>query len=298
MFHHSTTLHHRNDSFSFFGRENRLVRVSYLEKGMAKTISFWDNFYYLRKALWYYSYSFGFPFLVKGLKYGWGGVKKSVDGIEWSGRALREGALGTAQMTVVPAGMLAWSRVRMVKRMVWDVPIETVKTVVKTPIALATSPLELARGVRDGIKSIPGNAMEIYNAITGLRVMDTLKGTRKAVSDTLISPAFRPVKPIVAPFYSLVNTAAGAELQSLATLRTAVTETIPNGGRRVWNAPTTASEEMAEVTSIRTALREQERAKKRERWEAIMAKERGEPANDNAMPKGKMKRGLRMRNAA
>ncbi len=87
--------------------------------------------------------------------------------------------------------------------------------------------------------------------------------------------------PILAPVGHLAGTAAGAELQTVSVARQAITETIPQGASRIWNAPSAASAALAEVQAERAAMKaalEKEREEKKAALKAAVAESKGEAA--------------------
>jgi len=280
MFHNSTTLHHNRNLFSATSGESRMV---YELNWLAKKQFQWKVFAsYMRgpkKLLGMYSWAFGWPLIKKGFDYTVKGMNAAVDGIEWTGHTLKEGALGALQMTAAPLAMLAKSRLTTIKRFLWDVPIATASAAIRMPIAIAKSPFEMVKGVRDAIVSVPNNVSEILNSVMELKIGDTLNNTRKAITDVLLPPITKPFAPILAPAGHLVSVAAGAELQTVSEARHAITNVIPTGARRVWNAPSTATGIMAEKQAEREAQKEvleKEREEKKKALEAAIAENKGE----------------------
>ena len=216
------------------------------------------------------------------------GLKKSTEGVQWTAHATRESVAGVFKAGVSPWLMLAKSRLVTIKRFLWDTPIAAMSAAIRTPIALAKSPLEMVRGVRDAIKSVPGNARSVINAVKNFHVMDTIKGTRDTIRDLILPPIARPIMPILKPPAKVIGTAAGAELQTLTTIRQALTETIPEGGRRIWQAPATASAILAakrEELEMKKAVLKADKEKKREALKAEIAKSKGEPSADEGEKK-------------
>lgn len=280
MFHNSTTLHHDRNLYSGSCRENRLAfELNWFAKKRLQSAVLWDYMRGPRKLARIYSWGFGWPLIKKGFDYTIQGMGKVADGVEWSTYAAIEAGKGAVQMAVSPMAMLAKSRLTMIKRMLWDVPIATASALIRTPIALAKAPIEMVRGVRDAIVSVPKNAGEILNSVFSLNVMDTLKNTRKLVTDALLPPISRPLMPVLAPAGHLVNTAAGAELQTLAVARQAITETVPQGFSRIMNAPATASATMAQLKAereARAAALEKEQEEQRKALQAAIKENKGE----------------------
>ena len=281
MFHHSTTLHHSHKQFSgFTGRENRVPYMAgKLAEWKLKTLVAWDYLNPIRKAAKLYSWAFGWPLIVKGADLGMKGLGKVADGAEWSAHTALEGVKGTYEMTAKPLWMLGWSRMVAIKRMLIDVPLATASAAIRTPIAIAKSPFEMVLGVRDAIKSVPQNAMEIFNAVRQFRLGDMLSHTRKAITDVLLPPITRPLTPVLAPAVNIAGTAFGAEWQTVSTARTAITEVIPGGFNRIRQAPATASAELAVIREERLARKmavQKEREAKREALRAQIAEAKGE----------------------
>ncbi|MBN2306799.1 hypothetical protein JXD20_02340 [Candidatus Peregrinibacteria bacterium] len=286
MFHHSTTLHHSHTQFSgFTGRESRVVHMAGLGKvaeWRLKGAVAWDYLRGPRKLARLYSWSFGWPLIKKGADLGVQGMGKAADGAEWTGYAATEVAKGAGQMTISPLAMLAYSRLVAIKRLAfWDVPIKTLGAVVKTPFALLKSPWNFLKGVGESIGSVRGNISELFNSVRNYKLMDTLKNTRKAITDVILPPITKPLTPIVAPAVDLVGTAIGAEWQTVSTARTAISEVIPNGARRIRHAPDTASAILAQkkiIRETRKAALEQEAQEKRDALKAQVAEVKGEAA--------------------
>ncbi len=219
------------------------------------------------------------------------GLSKVVDGLEWSSHVARETAKGVFKAGVAPWLMLAKSRLVTVKRFLWDVPLASVSAAIRTPIALAKSPLEMVRGVRDGIKSIPGNVKELFSSLAHLRIGDMLRSTRKAITDVILPPIKRPMKPIIEPSLNLAGTAAGAELQTFTVGKQIVTETIPEGVSRAWpaNSMRTSSAIMADVKAeraLKKAVLAKEKAEKQEALQNMVNENKGEPQIGEASKKG------------
>ncbi len=246
-----------------------MVHVGWLAgKKMLLSVG-WKYMLPLRKMARVYSWAFGYPLAAKGANLAMKGLGKVMYGGEWAAYTALKGAEGAAQMTVAPIAMLAHSRLVRLKRYLWNVPISTVSAAIRTPIALATSPREMALGVRDAIKSVPRNAMEILNSVRQFRLMDTLHNTRKAVTDVLLPPIARPVKSVLSSAYKLASTIFGAEWQTVSTARRAVTEVIPDGARKIWHAPASAKvivDANQEGRLANLALKRQEKQEKKDIW--------------------------------
>jgi len=220
------------------------------------------------------------------------GLSYGVNRAEWSTHVARESIKGLFQAGVSPWLMLAKSRLVTVKRFLWDVPIATASAALRTPIALAKSPFEMVAGVRDaifgnderGTGSIFGNVKEIYNSITELNPKNIFDSTRKAITDVLLPPITRPLSPILTPIGNVLNVGIGAELQTGTTMMQAVTETIPEGLKRVWNAPDVATGIMDDITEQRNLLKEVRRTnkeKEREFYQKQVDEARGKPQFDD-----------------
>ena len=292
MFHHSTTLHHSHRQFSgFTGRENRVVyEMGRLAKWKLKSAVAWDYMRPVRKLGRLYSWSFGWPLITKGADMTMKGGQKVVDGAEWSGYAAKEAAAGAAQSTLAPLAMGIKSRLVAIKRLaLWDVPLATLGAAVRTPLAILKSPLDIWRGCKDLVKNTRENIGGLFNAVRGLDLGKMANYTRRAITDVLLpAPITKPIKSILEPTAHLISTAIGAEWQTVSTARTAITEVIPNGVRRMWNAPATASAIMAEKQARREADKaklEQEREERRAALDAQVADAKGE-----AVPGGDKKK--------
>lgn len=248
----------------------------------------WDYLRPVRRLAKGYSWAIGWPLIVRGFDYTMKGLGKAIDGVEWTAHAGVEVAKGTFAMTAKPISRTAWSRLVAIKRLaLWDVPLAAASAVIRTPIAIAKSPLEMVRGVRDaifgnkeeGTKSLVGNTKDILNSISQFKFLDALSSTRKAITDVILPPFARPLKQIFAPSYNLVNTAVGAELQTVSAIRKGITDDIPGGYRRIVNSGSVASAKMAEVHARRAAIRaayEKEEEERKAALKAQVAEARGE----------------------
>lgn len=293
MFHNSTTLHHSHSQSFALGKEKRLVYIGWLaQKKMVAAVG-WEYMRPLRKVARVYSWAFGWPLITKGADLAMKGLDKTIHGAELAAHTALEGGKGVLQMTAEPIGRLVYSRLVALKRFLVDVPIATVSAAIRTPIALAKSPLEMIRGVRSAISSVPGNVGEIFNSIREFSLMDTLRNTRKAVTDVLLPPITMPVKPIFTPTYELGKTIFDANWQTVQTARSNLTQVVPNGARKVWNAPNaatvTVNAKRAERAAAQAVIDEEKKAKD-DAWRTKVAAEMNqEVANSNGKSAGKAK---------
>ena len=238
----------------------------------------WDYMMPLRRMARIYSWAFGWPLIVKGADYTMQGIRKVGDGIEWSGNVAKEAALGTTRALVAPPAMLAKSRLTMVKRMLWDVPIATASACIRTPIALALSPFRMIQGVRAAIASIPKNASELLHSVANLNVMDALKNTRKAITDVLLPPISKPLMPVLAPAGHLANVAIGANTQTIDEFVKGL-GVAREGFQQVWDGPAVASARLHESQAVAQTNREanaKEKAAKKAAMAAKVAEDKGE----------------------
>lgn len=279
MFHNSSTLHHNRNLFPATSRESRLIHLNWFANKRLQAAVFWDYMRGPRRLARMYSWAFGWPLIKGAVNYGIQGLGKAVDGVEWTTQMAIEAGKGALQTTVSPLAMMAKSRLTMVKRMLWDLPIATASAIFRMPIALARSPLEMIRGVRDAVVSIPKNVGEVLNSVYQLKIGETLKNIRKTVSDVLLPPITRPLGPIFAPVGHFVDTAVSAEAQTWAVAGKIIKETIPEGARRIWNSPKKASAIMEEIQANRLAMKaamEQEELARKEALKEAVAAEKGE----------------------
>jgi len=245
------------------------------QKKMALSVG-WEYMRPLRKMARIYSWAFGWPLVTKGAGLVMTGLRKAMYGGEVAAYTALEGTKGALQITVEPVARLAYSRLLAIKRFLWDVPIKTVSAAIRTPIALATSPRETILGVRDAIKSVPRNAKEILNSVRQFRLFDTLSNTRKAITDVILPPITRPMKPILAPAYDLSKTIFHANWQTVETTRDNITKVVPDGARRIWNAPGTAKgivDANQEKRLAKLAIKQQEKQEKKDIWADKVATE-------------------------
>ena len=290
MFHHSTTLHHSHHSHSgFTGREARVLHLNKFAEWGMKTRAVASYFSPLKRAAKLYSWAFGWPLIVKGADLSMKGLEKGLDGTQWAGHAGVEAAKASYEMTAKPFVVIpAWASLVAIKRFLVDLPIATFSAAIRTPIALATSPLHMVSGVRSAISSIPKSYEALKNSISQFRIGEIMGNTRRAITDVLLPPVTIPGKAVLGPVYNMVNTALGAKLQILSRMREAVTEVIPGGWNRMKNAGNVASMKLAVNQQARFARRAEKAAEKQQRQEAIdayIAESRGLTPPANAQKK-------------
>ncbi|MFH0838201.1 MAG: hypothetical protein V1880_02965 [Patescibacteria group bacterium] len=278
MFHNSTTLHHSHGQLTMIGKESRLVHANWLARKQLQTAVIWDYMKPLRKGARLYSWAFGWPLITKGADLAMKGTRKAIDGIEWAGYTALEGAKGAAQMTVEPFARLGYSRLVAIKRTLWDGGWATLGAAIRTPIALAKSPLEAIRGCRDAVKGILSNGKEFISSLFRGRLGEAVTHTRAAIG-SLFQPILRPARSILAPMALAAATFFNAQWQTVDTARNAITHVIPDGARRLWNAPQTASAIMAERHAVRDAAKAvlaKEKEEKKTALKAAIAEDKGE----------------------
>lgn len=213
------------------------------------------------------------PFFIagKGIKMGYEGVKWGALKTEWAGRTLYQGGVGAVKATARPALTLGFSALRDVKICLWDLPLSVLKGMIRMPIALAKSPVELVRGVRDSIKSVPKNTMEFLQNLKQLEVRNSIKSLFKIPKDFILPPFTRPLAPVLAPAGNVVATAARSKLQYLFAIKDSAHQ-VADGVRHVRNAPNIASQNMAVVTAARAEKKKKRLEEKEEEKKEAMSK--------------------------
>lgn len=282
MFHNSTTLHHCHIQFIAVSKESRLVHLNWFATKRLQASVFWDYMRPLRRVAKIYSWGLGWPLITRGADATMKLLGRGVDRVEWAGYVASESAQGAFQMTATPLGMLVKSRLEMVKNFLWDVPIASFSAAIRTPIALAKSPFTMISGVRDAIKSVPGNVKEILNSVSQFKLMDTLKNTRKAVTDLFLPPFTKPAKSVLTPPAQLGGAVVKAHMLTPVAAYRAATEVIPEGFNRIKNSTATADAIMLEKARVRAAAKavlETEKEANKEAWEAQKAESIGRAAD-------------------
>ena len=231
----------------------------------------WDYMRPLRTGARVYSWGFGWPLITRGADMGMRAGQKSVDSVEIGAYTAAEAAKGAGQMTVSPLAILIKSRLTTIKRFMWDVPWASVGAAVRTPLAILKSPLEMFRGVEEAIGSIRGNVKELFNSVTQLKLMDTVRNIRNLVGDALLPPITRPVAPILQPAGNVASTAFEAEFQTVSRVRDIITEVIPGGWNRITNSHDTGKAIFAQKYAGRMARKAEAEKLKQEEKEAVEA---------------------------
>lgn len=285
MFHNSTTLHHRRSEFPSISKERRLVHMNWLATQKLRAAVAWDYMRPLRSGARMYSWAFGWPLITRGADATMRAGQWTVDRAEWAGRTAVEGAKGAFQMTVSPFIQLGYSRLVAMKRTLWDTGWDAFKAVIKTPIRLATSPLEMARGVRDAVEGTFNSGKELTKSLFQLKLGDAVGHTRDALG-SLLKPITRPARSVIEPTAVALSTAFGAQWQTVSTARNAITNTIPQGFDRIRNAPQVAEAYMLEKRAIIAAKKAALEQEKLEHEEALKAKIAADKGEDGAPPSG------------
>ncbi len=255
-----------------------MYEVGWVGRQKLRAAVAWDYMRPLRSASRMYSWAFGWPLITRGADATMRAGQWTVDRAEWAGRTAVEAGKGVFQMTASPLIQLGYSRLVAIKRTLWDTGWDAFKAVIKTPIRLATSPLEAARGVRDAVQGVFTNGQELAKSLAQLKLRESVTSTRDMVG-SLLKPITRPARSVIAPTALALSTAFGAQWQTVSTARNAITNTIPQGFDRIRNAPQVAEAHMAEKRAIiaaKKAVLEQEKKEKADALKAKVAAEKGE----------------------
>ncbi|MDH5596752.1 MAG: hypothetical protein OEY44_01500 [Candidatus Peregrinibacteria bacterium] len=218
--------------------------------------------------------------LKKVAQLGYKGLEMGIDGTTWSGHTGAEAAKGAGQILLAPPAMLVKSRLVTMKRFMWNVPLKLMSAAIRTPIALAKSPFRVVGGVREAIQSIPNNVGSFLNAARNFNLRDMMGATRDTIRDIIVPPIKNPLAPVLKPAGEVLDTAAGAELQTLTTIRQAITEVIPEGFERIKNSPNVGDAVVAENRigrDLRKKAKEEEKKHKEDHYTTRIAEARGRP---------------------
>lgn len=210
------------------------------------------------------SLPFGGPFLTKGLSLGASGIASTIRGVKWVGNTAKEGALGFKDMTLKPAYRIGTAAIDDIKRTrFWDVPKASLSAMFKSPAALLMSPINLVKGVRASIASIPGNTKELWNNLTAFKVVDTMRSTRNLVWDVLKNPFTHTIGPIIKPPAKIAEEIAEAKWQYVEGTRQAIDDAV-GGWERIKNAPAVATEKMEIEREFEKQIAERKKEIKKE----------------------------------
>lgn len=286
MFHASSTLHHHRSSFSGHSGESRLVYAwtDAPKRWMLGGRVAWDYLSPVRKVTNVFFRPVTLPLEIAG-RASMEALRSVIHGAEWTyfaGLEVGKGALG---MTAKPLERLTKSRsIGRLKELMWNLPLATLSAAWRLPIAFATSPYEMAMGVREGANSVLGNIKGILKSLRDFRLGETIKNTRDLVWDTISPIVKRPLAPILAPLAAMAMTVYQGEVGNTATAFRESYNDILAGANTVKSAPNTASSIMAQrdqAAAMRKALLEE---KKKEEEQAIadeVAKAQGKtPASE------------------
>jgi hypothetical protein len=269
----STTIHRFPKNTAFISGERRMVYGAgwdAVKTAAGKTVSGTKSVakFFNRNPLFRFTFAPAY-WAGRGVKWGYKGAQSAAYGAEWAGRTVVEGAKGALDMTGRPLWTLATSAVRDVKMCLWDLPFSILRGVIRLPIALAKSPIELVRGVRDSIVSIPKNARELYQNILQADVRGAVKTLLRTPKDIFVPPIARPLAPVLKPPAEVVSTGVRSKLQYLFAIKKAGGEVVA-GAKRIKNAPGAASTQMAAVTAARLEKKKKlEEEKKAEQTEDV-----------------------------
>jgi hypothetical protein len=260
MFHNSTTIYRfeKNTAFTSGERRNVYGAVETTQKIAKGTLNVGKT---ITKGVWkllnrnpLFRIAFA-PFYwgAKGAKWSYDRVQDGIYygelGLRTGGEALRGVGLATAR----PAITLALAPLRDIKMTnLWDLPVQVLKSAIKLPIAIAKSPLELVRGVRDSITSVPRNLVDIWRSVTHLEVRNSIKNVLKLGRDIVLPPLARPLKPILVEPAKVISVATRAKLQYALAFKKAG-EQVMDGGRHIKGSYGIAKAKMAEVVAAREA---------------------------------------------
>jgi hypothetical protein len=258
MFHSSTTIYRFPKNTAFASGERRMVYgvLGAVKSAVTTTFSVGKTAtvatakYLNRNPIFRFAFA-PFYWAGKGVKWGYEGTKYAAYQAEFAARTGIEAAKGLAwKSTTRPALTLGLSALRDVKMCLWDLPISVLKGMIRFPIALARSPLELVRGVRDSIVSVPKNVSELYKNLTQLDVRKSISSLFKLPKDIIAPPIARPLGPMLAPAANVISTAARSKLQYLFAMKDAGSQVV-DGVKYIRNARQAAAAQMAAVTAER-----------------------------------------------
>jgi hypothetical protein len=278
MFHASTTLHHQHRKFDQPLGERRLVMntVPFKKKMRLKYLVAKDALSPLGTlGKWFYYMNGGF-IITPAAKGAYEGLRWTTHQMEWAARTAREGVKGVWGMTGRPMFTLLTSVYNNLKMNLVDIPVTIGKGIFTIPIAAAKSPFEMAKGVRDGIASIPRNAKDVLKSMWDFDGEKLVESTRKAITQPFTLPAagvgrglYGAIAEPVSKTKDVVSTALRSKLQYILSVREAAND-VGDGARTFVAAPTVARGEMDEVLAYRAKLREEKKKMEEEEKQALM----------------------------
>lgn len=249
MFHNTTTLHRDNHKTSFTGRPNRMVfGVDELKLDWLQAKHAGRGF---KKWMGRLSWVFGGPLIWKGAQLAGKGVRAGMDGLNWTFDLAAEEAKSIKDIALNSSYKVGGAYAEEKKRtLLWEVPKASLSALWRTPIAIAKSPINLIRGVRDGVKA---NVSDLYNNFTDFKPLATLNSTRKLVQDVMVNSVTYTAGPVIKPIANVGKEIGLAKWQWAKGTRDAIDETF-KGGRRAFNGPKVATEKLHFKQEIRKRL--------------------------------------------
>lgn len=277
MFHNSTTIYRFPKNTAFASGERRMAYgiLGTIKSAVTTTFSYGKGAtvtiakYLNRNPVFRFAFA-PFYWAGRGIKWSYEGARYAAYQAEWAARTGIEAGKGLVWKSMArPALTLGYSAIRDVKMCLWDLPISVLKGIIRFPVALARSPLELAYGVRDSIASIPKNASELYRNLVQLDVRNSVRSLFKLPKDIIAPPIARPLGPMLAPPANVISTATRSKLQYLLAIRDAGRQ-VKDGVNHIRNARQIAGVQMAAVTAARLERkRKAEEEKEAEKQENI-----------------------------
>lgn len=221
---------------------------------------------FAKRWAWRVSYAFGFPLAVKGGKYA---VEKGKEAAIAGRTGLNTGvafAKGVRDMTLKPLlfRMGIEAPLRRTKRLLWDVPIQTVRSTVQA----ITSPFEWLKGAGASLKK----SWEAGKNVFKLNGGEVIRNTRDSVVEALKTP-FRPFIKTAKAARDWVGSILGAELVYPYAFATAVGD-VRDGYNQVLNCRESGKAATAQQL-MRAEMTKKEKEDEEEQKEQEEAKKGG-----------------------
>ena len=172
------------------------------------------------------------------------GAKTGLNVVETAEYTTEEIVKGVGNATIVPLGIWGLSSLQSIWIKLRYLSMDALKAAVKTPIAIAKSPLELIRGVRDSIVSIPKNLYALGGNLVKLHIKEAVGSTRKLVKEALLPPITRPLEGVVKPLVRVGSTAVRSELIKLLAVKQGAEHAV-GGVKQILNSYGTARHKVA-----------------------------------------------------
>ena len=280
MFHNSTTIRRYNPQTSYTGRGARMVNVNMT----------WDDF---KVGAFKFGHYLGKPWRVVkkysgiGLasRLGWKATKATSRAVEQTGRTAWEVGMGAKDSVANFFTPLIGATASDIKRtLLWNVPIQSVKSGVKSAIGVLKGPWNAIKGVRAQVGGVLKNTGDIISNTIGLRGREVIKSTRNLIVDQLYNnPITYAAKPIYDEAKDLGKEIALAKYQYVEGVRQAYGNVV-DGVKRMINAPKKVNDYMKQSVARREneeaqdeIKKQQRRAKKAQEILGIDAEEAGMP---------------------